>query len=234
MPRLLLFDIDGTMIDTRGSGGGALLDAVEELYGVSRQSLPPLQLAGATDHGVTRSLFESLQREFSADVAKVYLECYLGHLQRRLHAPDFAGIALPGVGSLLNALTGIDGVHLGLLTGNVRHGATAKLQRFDLHHHFVDGAFGDDAEDRNLLGPIALERMQQATGQRFHPGDDVIVIGDTPKDIACAHAFGARCLAVATGSYTVDELMVYSPWQCVASLEDIGHLSQLLREPVSA
>jgi phosphoglycolate phosphatase-like HAD superfamily hydrolase len=155
------------------------------------------------------------------------MDCYLGHLRRRLAHDDFPGLVLPGIPSLLQALIAEGSADIGLLTGNVRQGAEMKLARFDLHPHFVDGAFGDDAEDRNLLGPVAMRRMSDATG-RSYAVEDVIVIGDTPKDIACAHAIGARCLAVGTGHFEAEALRVHQPWMCLESLAQTEQVCDLL------
>ena len=227
MPRLLLFDIDGTLRETGGAGGASLLDAVEELFGVERTTLPPLNLAGATDGGIVRQLFSQMKREMHEQAVDEYLRCYLGHLQRRLHHVDFPGLTLPGVEALLQALVADASADLGLLTGNVRRGAEMKLQRFDLHPHFIEGAFGDDAEDRNLLGPVAIRRMSEATG-RSYSVDDVIIIGDTPKDIACAEAIGARCLAVGTGHFKAASLRAHTPWLCLEDLADTAAVCEAL------
>ncbi|HBJ83741.1 MAG TPA: hydrolase [Verrucomicrobiales bacterium] len=227
MPRLLLFDIDGTLIDSNGAGGAAILDAAEEHFGIQRDALPPLQLAGATDPAIAMDVFQHVNRQHSPEEVTAFLDRYLAHLQRRLQAADFSGYTLPGVVTLLEALRAESSAHLGLLTGNVRRGAVIKLSRHGIYEHFIDGGFGSDHHDRNQLGPVALQRMQDATGTRFDLAD-VIVIGDTPKDIRCAEAFGAKCLAVATGQYSSAELGALNPWRTVESFADLNATVELL------
>ena len=227
MPKLLLFDIDGTLIDSHGAGGAAILDAAEAYFGVERAALPKLQLAGSTDPAIAMDVFGHLGREHSREAIFAFLDHYLANLQRRLHAPDFTGFMLPGVKELLEALRGEKDAHLALLTGNIRRGAAIKLGRHGIFDYFIDGAFGCDHHDRNQLGPIAQNRLQAATGTTYDIAD-IIVIGDTPKDIRCAAAFGAKCLAVATGDYSVDELAPLNHWRTVESFADVPATVELL------
>lgn len=224
---LLLFDIDGTLLDTRGAGAGALLDATEEVLGLAREKIPPLDLAGATDGAVVRKLFSDAGQPLERARVEAFQKCYLARLEARLHHAEFPGRLLNGVTTLLPRLAEETHFSIGLLTGNWRAGARLKLERFGIHSHFVDGGFGDDGEHRNDLGPVAVRRMESATGRSFAP-HQVIVIGDTPKDIACAHAMGARCLAVATGVFAHASLLPFAAWQVLDSLEDTEALLQVL------
>jgi phosphoglycolate phosphatase-like HAD superfamily hydrolase len=226
-PKLLLFDIDGTLLDTGGAGASALLGAAEEVLQVRREDLPPLDLAGATDGGVIRKLFADAGCFYSEDRADVFRKAYLRHLADGLRHPDFTGSLCGGVSSLLAALSGSEGFVIGLLTGNLRRGAMLKLERFSIEHHFADGGFGDDGEHRNELGPVAVRRMERVAERKFSP-DQTIVIGDTPKDIACAHAMGARCVAVATGKFDVGVLSQFAAWQVLHDLADTGAVVELL------
>jgi phosphoglycolate phosphatase-like HAD superfamily hydrolase len=172
-------------------------------------------------------VFGHLNRSHTPEEVTSFLDRYLSHLQRRLQAEDFSGYTLPGVTQLLQALRSESAAHLGLLTGNVRRGAVIKLTRHGIYEHFIEGGFGSDHHDRNQLGPVALQRMQEATGTTYDIAD-VIVIGDTPKDIRCAEAFGAKCLAVATGQYSHAELSALNPWRCVESFADVPAIVELL------
>lgn len=225
--RLLLFDIDGTLLDTGGAGGSALLDAAEEVLDVKREDLPPLDLAGATDGAVIRKIFTDAGHLLDEDKAEAYRLSYLRHLKYRLHHEDSLGKLLPGVISLLSRLADDDRFFIGLLTGNLRHGANLKLERFGISHYFRDGGFGEDGEHRNLLGPVAVTRMEKASSRSFR-SEQVIVIGDTPKDIACAHAMSARCLAVATGKFDRASLLPHQAWALLDDLSEVDRVMELL------
>ena len=226
-PTLLLFDIDGTLLDTAGAGAGALLDAAEAVLEVSRDELPPLDLAGATDKSVVRKLFEDANQDPDASRVEAFHSIYLERLRERMNDDSFRGALLPGVEALLDRLRCEQHFILGLLTGNMRAGAQIKLERFGIHEHFLDGGFGDDAELRHEIGAIAVQRLASATGLAYAP-QQVVVIGDTPKDIACAEAIGARCVAVATGRFSVEELLPFGSAMVLSDLTDTSRMLSLL------
>ncbi|MCX8239806.1 MAG: HAD hydrolase-like protein [Akkermansiaceae bacterium] len=198
---LILFDIDCTLVDTGGAGMSALTAAVIEVFG---DEGPPLDLAGSTDSGIVRGLFEHFQLSYDAALEEKFYLSYLPKMEANLHDASFSGRILDGVIELLALLE--DQKHpLGLMTGNIKRGAVVKASHYGLAGYFGFGSYGDDHWDRNKLGPIALERAEMTTGKKF-TADETLVIGDTPKDVACAHAFDAKCVAVATGSFNEDQL----------------------------
>jgi phosphoglycolate phosphatase len=214
---LYLFDIDGTLLDTGGAGMAAIHETAHEVFG---NEGPALDLAGSTDLGIVSKIFAHFQTEPTPAQLSNFFEVYLGHLVRNLTNGVFPGKVYPGVGPFIAELTARPDATFGLLTGNTAAGAAAKVQHFGLAHHFAFGAYGDDDADRNKLGPIALARAAQHTGKNFTAAETWI-IGDTPKDIACAHAFGARCLAVATGSFTVSQLTEHRADLVVENLDQV-------------
>lgn len=199
--KLLLFDIDCTLVNTGGAGICAIQEAVRVVFG---NEGPPLDLAGSTDSGIVRSLFNHFDREYDAAVEEQFYQVYLPLMEANLREESYRGRVLDGVPELLAELEEAGHV-LGLLTGNIERGGWAKVSYYGLAKHFQFGSWGDDHWDRNLLGPIALERANAYHGENF-TAEDVIVIGDTCKDIACAHAIGAPCVAVATGSISAEDL----------------------------
>lgn len=210
---LILFDIDCTLIDTGGAGLTAISDAAREIFGSEG---PPLDLAGSTDSGIVRGMFEHYGRPFDAALEEEFYLNYLPKMQANLNDPSYGGRVLDGVTELLATLDAA-GHTLGLMTGNIERGAIIKSSHYGLAGHFGFGSYGDDHWDRNKLGPIALARAEKLTGQSFAPVE-TLVIGDTPKDVACAHAFGAKCVAVATGKFNEEELIACGADQVVKDL----------------
>ena len=212
MSRLLLFDIDCTLVDTGGAGMAALKQTATELFGAEG---PELDLAGSTDWGIVRGMLEHFESDMQLED---FYRAYLEKLAPNLAA--YTGQVLPGVTELLDEIEGSDAV-LGLLTGNIAHGAQAKISHYGLDGYFsIDvGAYGDDHHDRNQLGPVALERARAMHGIDFQ-AEQSVVIGDTPKDIACGQAMGATTLAVATGRFSVAELEGFGADLAVVDLSD--------------
>lgn len=224
MGKLLLFDIDGTLVDTGGAGMRALQQACAQVFG---DHGPALDLAGSTDAGILLEMLNHFGHLPELADSHQFYRVYLDHLAVNLDSGQFGGRVLPGVADLLAALAATGGFHLGLLTGNIHAGARVKMRHFQLDHYFPVGAFGDDHHDRNRLGPIALRRASGHFGQRFEPSD-VWVIGDTPKDIACARALGSPCLAVATGRFSSAELTAAGATAVADNLADTAEIARLL------
>ncbi len=201
-PWLLLFDIDGTLVDTGGKGMSALKKTANEVFGSDG---PPLDLAGSTDLGILANLYVHFEVEPTEERTHRFFDIYHKHLEDGLELNPSEGKVLDGVFELLEEIAIHQHAQLGLLTGNTELGAEIKLRHYGLHQHFSFGAYGSDRADRNLLGHIALERALAMTGNSYTP-ERTLIIGDTPKDIACAHAIGARCLAVATGHFSAEQL----------------------------
>ncbi|MEM1083335.1 MAG: HAD hydrolase-like protein [Verrucomicrobiota bacterium] len=214
---LWLFDIDGTLVDTAGAGMTALKEAAVSAFGAEG---PELDLAGSTDSGLVNNLLAHFGLEGDAATIEGFFSHYLERLEWNLAHGGFDGRVLPGVTVLLDQLGANKAATVGLLTGNTAGGAAVKMRHYGLDHHFGFGAYGCDHADRNRLGPVALERAAAETGRNFTPGD-TLVIGDTPKDIACAHAMGARCLAVATGSFSAEQLRAAGADGVVEGFEEL-------------
>jgi phosphoglycolate phosphatase-like HAD superfamily hydrolase len=210
MPRLLLFDIDGTLVDSNRTGRIAVGRALDHVFGTAG-AVTTYDFAGKTDRRIVRDLMAAegytpaeIERRFPAFVERMAVE------GGALFTPDRVR-PCPGVLPLLMALEQRDDAVLGLLTGNVISTAPLKLQAAGIDPTiFRAGAYGSDRLDRNDLMPVALERVYDAVGQRFPP-EDVVILGDTPADIHCARAANARVVAVATGPVPYDVLRDHKP-----------------------
>lgn len=217
-PQLLLFDIDGTLVDTGGKGMAALRKTAIEIFGTEG---PPLDLAGSTDLGILENLHSHFDTAPCTERTHRFFQAYHIHLEKSLLSNPAEGRVLDGVVELLQEMAGARHAKPALLTGNTMQGAWIKLRHYRLDHHFSFGAYGSDRADRNLLGRIALERALAHTGQAYSP-EQTLVIGDTPKDIACAHAVGAKCIAVATGQFSEAQLAAAGADWVVSSLREIS------------
>jgi phosphoglycolate phosphatase-like HAD superfamily hydrolase len=187
---------------TGGAGQRAMARAFEQLFAVS-DAFRDIQMAGRTDTWILSNAAAAhgiLPSELTA-----FQDAYLAHLERELEPPNPRKMTMPGIRPLLDTLASREDTYLALLTGNYEQAARLKLQHFDLWRYFACGAFADDAPDRNSLLPKALARIRACGGPAVQPAD-AIVVGDTPHDVACALAAGARAIGVATGPFSTQQL----------------------------
>ncbi|HAB18137.1 MAG TPA: HAD hydrolase-like protein [Verrucomicrobiota bacterium] len=217
--RLVLFDIDGTLIRTGGAGVKAFAQTAEHIFG-KPGGTRAMRFHGRTDVSLVREFFRNHGIADTPDSVQQFLDAYVQFLDEQLR--HHRGEVCPGIRELLAAL----GQHaespvVGLLTGNIRRGAGLKLRAHGLASGFLMGAFGDDHEDRNELARIALARGSALLGDSL-VGEEVVVVGDTRADIECARAIGARCIAVATGGETLPSLLEHSPALAVESLAEVS------------
>ena len=224
MKHLLLWDIDGTLIASGGAGMRALQRALRDVFGIDGL-LADIDFAGRTDMWIMREVFRKFALSATRENFERYFEGYVAALPAEMNNPQAR--VLPGVREILRAATEHGGFAQGLLTGNMRRGAQLKLAHHGLWDHFAFGAFADDSEHRNELGPHAVRRALERHGVNF-AADDVWIIGDTPHDIACGKIIGARTLAVATGGATLEQLREHSPTAAVQNLADTAAVLALL------
>ena len=225
MYKFILFDIDGTLVSLDGAGSRSLNRAMEELLQVT-DGFRGIDFAGKTDLQIIREGLGTLGLTDGDDLMHSLLNRYLVHL--RAEVSTGRGHVKKGIRELLPALQNLEGIYLGLLTGNAETGARLKLEPFGLNRYFPVGAFGSDSEDRNLLLPIAVQRLQEA-GSVSVSYEHCVVIGDTPKDVECAHVHGASAVAVATGTYPLKELEKTAAELVTADLSDTEKIVDWIR-----
>jgi phosphoglycolate phosphatase-like HAD superfamily hydrolase len=226
--RLVLFDVDGTLLVARGAGRRALAAALKGVYGTAGD-IDGYDLRGQTDPRIVFDVMEGagLEREAVRERLDDCFEAYARGLAAEIGDGDMV-VTLPGIGDLVRRLHGEAEVLLGLLTGNIEAGARIKLGPTGLLPYFRLGAYGSDHLDRRQLPSLAARRAHALVGVPFAP-DQVLVIGDTPRDIECARHFGAVAVAVATGQYTREALEAERPDLLFSNFADVDDaLAKLL------
>ncbi|CAN5434302.1 HAD hydrolase-like protein [soil metagenome] len=220
MRRLVLFDIDGTLLTTEGAAKRAFLDAMLEVYGTTgpRERVP---FSGKTDPQIARELLTAAglaEEEIRAGLPALW-EGYLANLEREIASTPVT--VFPGVLPLLDRIEEMNGrATLGLLTGNLEGGARLKLDTAGIgFDRFTVGAYGSDHVERPSLPAIAVQRAEERFGHRFIE-KSIVIIGDTPADISCGESLGVRTIAVATGSFTPEQLAPCGPDHLFPSLAD--------------
>jgi phosphoglycolate phosphatase-like HAD superfamily hydrolase len=221
--RLILWDIDSTLVNTGAAGQHALIRATKERFG--SEDLTGVEIAGRTDRAIARQILARYQAPIAEANIDSFLDRYIALLPEEL--PRRNGRVLPGVQELLEHLERQPDKTLGLLTGNLERGAQLKLGHYRLWHFFPFGAFADDHHDRNALGPCAVRRAATHAGFEFLP-KQVDVVGDTGHDITCGKVFGARTIAVATGSWSRERLAEYKPDFLFDDLGEVNEVKQKL------
>jgi phosphoglycolate phosphatase len=226
--KLVLFDIDGTILWTDGAGRRAIHTALGEIFGgIGPQSY---WFDGKTDRQIVRDLmrlqgYDDTQIDARMDAL---FERYVNYLERELADPNHSIHVYDGVVPLLDALDARDDVVLGLLTGNLEAGARAKLRAAGIDFdRFRVNAFGSDHEHRPELPAIARRRARERLGLELR-GDALVVIGDTPADIECGRGIGACAIGVATGRYGVEELAAHAPTAVFRDLTDTGAIMRVI------
>ena len=216
--RLVLFDIDGTLITDRGAARDAFATALKKVYAYDGD-LSRYDFSGRTDPQIARTVLGDAGID-PGDMHALW-DVYLGELAR--NATTGRVRALPGIRTLVDTLHTHDDVILGLLTGNIEPGARLKLGGADLNGYFAFGAFGSDSADRNELPPIAVDRASALHGHRFE-GRDVVIIGDSIFDIRCGVPYDATTIAIASGKTAAETLRAENPRHLFSSAEDLGAL----------
>jgi len=207
MRHVILFDIDGTLLSTGGAGQRAMERALHAAFGLEDRAYE-VPAAGRTDRAITYDLFQFHGIADEPDNRATFWHAYLQQLPGTL--AELNGRVLPGIVDVLDVLARRTDTALGLLTGNLRDGAALKLRHYGLDHHFQFGGYGDQHFDRDDVARLALAEACRHLDRTVSP-DSISVVGDTPSDIRCARAIGARAVAVATGIFSREELLKASP-----------------------
>lgn len=226
--KVVLFDIDGTLLISDGAGRGAMEVALTTCFGTPGPAW--YRYGGKTDRLIVRETMRLAGYDDATIDARMeeVLGLYLRGLRADLERSAHRARALPGVAALLDAVEAHEDLVLGLLTGNIVEGAQVKLRAVALApERFRVGAFGSDHEERPMLPPIARARASALLGHEV-PGERLVIIGDTPADMTCGQGVGARAIGVATGGFAIEELTGYAPAAAFTDLSDTGRVLEAI------
>ncbi len=226
MEKLVLFDIDGTLILSGGAGMRAMNQAFEDLFDVV-DALDGISLSGRTDAMIIQDAMRKARVSDEPDMMDYFKNRYFELLPAEMDQPGTQKGVMPGINELLPELAQRPHVQLGLLTGNWETSGRIKIGYFKLNDYFPFGAFADDSSDRNALVPIAIERFNMHSGKAVTP-KQVFVVGDTPKDIECTKPHGVVSVAVGAAHYDSTQLAEYDPDVLFDDLSDVDAVLSVL------
>ncbi|MFQ5863839.1 MAG: HAD family hydrolase [bacterium] len=228
MMKLLLFDIDLTLIDSGGAGRRSMNLAFEKIFG-RQNGFHGVNFAGRTDPLILRDALAYNGLRWGRLNEEAFKKAYFAYLKAEMQKPNRRKQIQPGISAILTILSNRRNITLGLLTGNWHRGAMIKLDYFNLRRFFPTGAFADDSEIREELPPIAVRRFEVKTGVSIR-AENVFIVGDTPLDVACAKPFGAKSIAVATGLFSFEELEKTQPDYLFTDFADYQNFLKIFSE----
>jgi len=223
-PKVLFFDIDGTLLRSGGAGKRSMEKALIKIYGIEN-GFRGIEMMGRTDPSILRSVLTNHGLEWEENVIEKYKEAYFKFLRDEIDVPNSEKRLCPGIRELLERLSRKSDIFIGLLTGNWKTSGYLKLRHFKIDTYFKTGAFADDSEIREELVPIAIERIERQIGHKINKSQ-IYVIGDTPKDIRSARPHGVKTVGVATGIHSLEELREEGPDYL---FEDFSEVDNVIR-----
>jgi len=225
--KLLLFDIDGTLLMSGGAGRTSMNRAFAHVYGFEN-GFQNVSMMGRTDPLIVKEVLKKHTIPWESNRIRTFQQVYYQYLEQELAAPVPEKFLCPGIADLLEILSADTEMVLGILTGNWERGAYLKLRHFQIEHYFKLGAYADDAAERVKLVPVALKKFEILYGQLI-PSHDVYVIGDTPLDIMAARPHKAQTVGVATGYHNIESIQQENPDIVFENFKDVEKVAQYFR-----